>query len=473
MNRVISVAAGVVLCMIMTMAGITACSSDTDTKPEPEITVFHDPWLVVETKDLPKVRDWRLYRGIVHSHSPYSHDACDDDPFPDGSRNEPCFEDVRRGMCQTAQDFVFLSDHKDLYADHEYPDVLLYAEGDSLIERNGEPVANRVACEGGRQVVVSAGTESEMMPIGLEHHVGSTPEERKAWYSRADAEAITAFHDAGALAFLQHTEGWDIETILDLPIDGIEIYNMHQNLMTNMGAAFGLILLLEATPEVVPEMELAIAAVFRENDVDITKWAQTVAVKPVSCILATDVHQNALKGESPDGERIDSFRRLMHWFSNYVLIDPKIVADDATFKEAIGKGRMYGAFDYLGYPAGFDFYARAADDTVYEMGQQIPAADGITLHVSKPAVYHVNPDGEQPEIRVILLKAEGDGWVEVASGSDDITHSIQSAGVYRAEVRMKPYHLRQWLGSEPEQYLNEVIWIYSNPIYVGMNYRKR
>jgi len=347
------------------------------------------------------------------------------------------------------------------------------APGDILIERNGMTVANRVACEDGHQVVVAAGTESKLMPIGLEHHLGDTPEERKTWYGRGDAEAIGAMKDAGALVFLQHTENWDIETIIDLPVNGIEVYNMHQNLMTNMGAAFGLILLLEATPEVVPEMELAMVALFRENDVYITKWAQTVAVKPIVSIMASDAHQNALKGESPDGERIDSFRRIMHWFSNYVLIDPKVDTDDATFKEAIGKGRMYGAFDYLGYPAGFDFYAQSAEGDIFEMGEQIAANTELTLHVSKPEVYHVNPEGEQPEIRVILLKADGDHWTEVATGDSDITYNIESPGVYRAEVRMTPYHLRQWLGSEPEQYLNEFIWIYSNPVYAGMNYGQR
>jgi len=115
----------VCLCVILVTSILTGCSASKDAQPEPEEITSHDPWMVVATENLPKVRDWRLYRGIIHSHSPYSHDACDGEPYPDGSRNEPCFEDVRRGMCQTAQDFVFLTDHKDLYADHEYPDVVL------------------------------------------------------------------------------------------------------------------------------------------------------------------------------------------------------------------------------------------------------------------------------------------------------------------------------------------------------------
>ena len=38
---------------------------------------FSDPHTVMPTSELGPLRDWVIYRGIVHSHSPYSHDACD------------------------------------------------------------------------------------------------------------------------------------------------------------------------------------------------------------------------------------------------------------------------------------------------------------------------------------------------------------------------------------------------------------
>ena len=42
-----------------------------------------------------------------------------------------------------------------------------------------------------------------------------------------------------------NTEGWPVETILNQPIDGIEVYNLHQNMMENLGVAIELALLLE------------------------------------------------------------------------------------------------------------------------------------------------------------------------------------------------------------------------------------
>jgi len=431
---------------------------------------YADPWTVRASSEVDPVRGYRVLHGIVHNHSPYSHDACDNEPFIDGERNEQCFEDVRAGMCETMQDFVFLTDHDTLFAEYEYPEVLLWAEGDTLIERGGAPVANRVACPGGHEVIVAAGTESEMMPIGLEHHVGDTIAERKDWYGRADEEAVRAFQDAGALVFLQHTEGWPVETVLGLPIDGIECYNLHQNMMENLGAALELALLLEDDPEGLPQVEVAIVALLQENQADMYRWALALQQRHLPAVLATDAHRNVFPNPSPDGERIDSFRRMMHWFSNYVLVPAGSDTDDAVLKEAIGHGRMYGAFDVMGYPVGFDFRAEAGGDT-FEMGDSAPAGDGPELVLQIPTVYRLDPALDPPEVFGRILRAEADGsWSEVTRGTQDLRVPV-GAGAYRAEIRVVPHHLLPWLGDKPDydipdKYMKEFPWIYSNPIYV-------
>jgi hypothetical protein len=428
---------------------------------------FHDAWTVMPTSEISPMRGWTIKRGIVHSHSPYSHDACDDEPFVDGVRNEECFHDCRRGMCETLQDFVFLTDHDDLFAQYEYPEVLLYAEGDQVIERDGRPVANRVVCADGHKVIVAAGTETAMMPIGLEHHVGETLEEREEAYGQVSPEAVRALQEAGALVFLQHTEGWELETILTLPIDGIENFNLHFLLLDNVGAVIEMLALLISEPERLPEMELALIAIFKENEADLFRWSKAVEQKPMPAVLATDVHQNAFPGTSPDGERLDSFRRLMHWFSNYLLVQSD-QPDDADLKEAIGAGRMYGAFDYLGYPLGFDFHARVGDE-LYEMGERVPAGQSAELNLSIPDIYRLDPKGPQPTFRARILRSNDGEWSEVEADDSDLTTTV-GAGVYRAEVHMVPEHLRPWLGPEADKYIKELVWIYSNPIYVGMEY---
>jgi hypothetical protein len=65
-----------------------------------------------------------------------------------------------------------------------------------------------------------------------------------------------------------------------------------------------------------------------------------------------------------------------------------------------------------------------------------------------------------------ILHADAGEWVEVASASEDLDYQAVLPGAYRAEVRIVPRHLRAWLGPNPDKYLVEYVWIYSNPIYV-------
>jgi hypothetical protein len=440
---------------------------DTDSEAEEETidpANAFDPWAVMESDELPLVRGMRTWRGIVHTHSPYSHDACDDEPFIDGVRNEQCYLDVRAGMCLTAQDYVFLTDHSTLFADYEFPEVLLYQEGDTLITREERPVANRLACPDGRSVIVSAGTESAMMPIGIERHVADTPEARKAIYNSATVDSVQALREVGAKVFLQHTEEWDVETILDLDVDGIEMYNVHFNLMDNLGEAVKMALKMETAPEELPAIELALIAVFQENDADLYRWSKVLMTRDMPAVLATDSHRNVFKGPSPDGERLDSFRRLMRWYSNYVLV-PDGPVDDKILKETIAAGRLYGVFDYLGYALDFDFHAEAGE-LVVEMGEHVDG-DEANLLVTMPEIWGLNPASPlQPELRSIILKANDGEWETVAEGLGDLSATV-GPGAYRAEIRMVPNHLRPWLGPFADDYIKEWIWIYSNVIYVG------
>jgi hypothetical protein len=439
----------------------TACAPP---PPPPPAGPFHAPTTVMPMAELALVRGYRTVRGIVHAHSPYSHDACDDEPFVDGVRNEACLDELRAGLCATAQDFVFLTDHADLFADHEFPDVLLWRDGDALIERGGLPVANRARCADGRSVVIAAGTETGMMPIGLEHHVGASPVARHQAYDEVSPQAVQTLREAGALVFLHHTEGWSIEQIQTLGVDGLELYNLHQNMMDRMGDAVQMVLTYVADRAAAPIPELALLAVFEESALDLSLWAQASLARQVPVILATDVHRNVFDDETYDGERLDSYRRMMHWFSNHVRVPADAVVDDALLKQAIAAGRLYGAFEVLGYPVGFDFYATEGA-TVVEMGGAIDAIPDVALHLRAPEVYRLDPKGPQPQRRTRILRAAGADWTEVASGDGDLTLTA-GPGVYRAEVRLTAHHLEEWLGDDAPQYWGERVWVYSNAIAV-------
>lgn len=77
------------------------------------------------------------------------------------------------------------------------------------------------------------------------------------------------------------------------------------------------------------------------------------------------------------------------------------------------------------------------------------------------------PQASAPAIRVHLLRAQEGGAIEVASTEGStLEHVASEPGAYRVEVRMTPEHARPYLGSFADELIREVVWIYSNPIYV-------
>src|SRR3990167_6576810 len=140
--------------------GLTACP-----KPvvPPDPPVYWQPGQVLRLERVPNARGYLELRGLVHVHSIYSHDACDGAPHDGaGVYNQPCLEDFRSGVCQTQDDFFFLTDHGDSFRDNEFPQVLLFdaARGDLLVERAIGPTANWLACPGASPALIMGGTET-------------------------------------------------------------------------------------------------------------------------------------------------------------------------------------------------------------------------------------------------------------------------------------------------------------------------
>jgi hypothetical protein len=188
--------------------------------------------------------------------------------------------------------------------------------------------------------------------------------------------------------------------------------------------------------------------------------------------IGPNVHRNVFAKALSDGERLDSYRRLFKWYSNFVLIpkEEAAAADDRTYKAAFNAGHLYNAFTLMGYPVGFDFHA-VVDGKVYEMGAHIPAGVKTTFNVKVPTVWgRLAPGAEEPEITAKILRARVDGWDEVASGTKDFSWDVTGPGAYRVDVKIIPKHLKPWLGRQWKKFYVERSWVYSNPIYVGMEY---
>lgn len=431
------------------------------------------PWqrLATPTSALPGPRGFRPVRGIVHSHSPFSHDACDGEGLTeDGAVNAPCADDLRRGMCEAAEDFVFLTDHPAHMAEQPFEDLLFLREGDEPVKGpDGSVIANAVACPDGRRVLVSAGHEDALMSVGLTRHVPGDAAQRDALYNSDTPEAVDAMHAAGALVFVPHTESHSLDYLKSAHFDGIEVFNLHASIDPDIRSdylgldaysAVAAVLPFATFNEGAPEPDFTILGFLEELPIYASYWDALLPLRHVPGVAGTDVHQNTIATTLRDNERGDSYRRLMRWFSNIVLLDGELTPE--ALKGALRDGRSYVAFEILGTPAGFDLHAKQGDATI-ELGGT--AAPGASIHVRAPTVLNPDPAVSPPDISMRLLRVTP-GKTEVVGEGPAIDLESAEPGAYRAEVRITPHHLRPYLGDTPETYLRTYLWVISNPIYI-------
>ncbi|MCB9548224.1 MAG: hypothetical protein H6706_20595 [Myxococcales bacterium] len=407
-------------------------------------------------------RTWRFARGLIHMHSVHSHDACDGDPKPDGQPNAPCLARFRAAICQDRFDFLLLTDHPASFDDVPMEEALLHADGDTWVEGPDGPIANRVACPDGRSVLLAAGSEGDLMPVLFERKppAGNIRD--------ASPEGVARLREFGALVFQAHTERFAAEELAPLGLDGIEIYNLHANLDPRGE--------LQQLPEILPDLvewigagqqyggphpDYSFLAAFRENPRALAAWDGLTQQTRILGFAGSDIHENLPPLVRPsDGDRIDSYRRLGSWFSNYILVEAGETLEPATVKAALRAGRLFVAFDVWGPPTGFDFHATHPDGRLLEMGAEEAFVRGIRLEVRPPVV----PPGATVDVLLRRVTAEGAFTVEQASGP--ISFEAAAPGVYRVEVRITPGHLRDALGPWADRFLREVTWIYANPIYL-------
>jgi hypothetical protein len=481
---------------------------------KPKEASYWEPGVAYATPTAPVYRGYRDLRGLIHSHNIHSWDACDEKPLVDGKLNQPCYQDFRGDLCQAQLDFDFLSDHTSNFNTTEFPNnqpagseemdnTLLYTPslGDKLIERGGLPVANNVekSCGDGRQHLLMAGSEGDnLLTAGLESHAApadATGEARDNLYDTHTDQgtfpanvpeittAIDTMHQHGAVVFVAHPEGLTEDQLATYPLDGFEMYNMHANaLFTNYGLTAVLNLVANSVPggdlsQTPDNCNLAFLAIVNEDPRYLARWAYSASQgKKRTMIMGSDIHENALpnlflKSMKPtwDGMRGDRYQRVMRWFSNHLLVTPNADGswDDSNLKKTLLAGRVYGVFEALGYPVGFDYHATTAAGTVVEMGDDVQLSDQPALSVKLPTIENLNPARTPPVFTVRILVASGDTWTEVAKGSGDLAFTPTMPGTYRAEIREVPWHLQQEMGPVAKQYLShDYVWIYSNSIYV-------
>ncbi len=443
---------------------LAACApADPVPTPDPPREV---PWDHGLPRTGPAPRGLRDLRSIVHLHSPWSHDACDGDPQPDGATNQPCRADLRAGLCATRIDVAFVTDHPAHAAAQPYEDLFHHRDGDTWVDEGGAHVANRVACEDGHAVTWVPGIEDELMPVALHRQVaGDDVAENDRLYNAYDAEAVEADLAAGATVLLAHTEGRlreDLERLQDAGLAGIELFNLHAMFdpdiraehlgLDPLGWAEGITPF--TSPDATGEPDLYFLGVFEEQPPSLAHWDALLARGPMVAVAGTDAHQNVLPLDLRDGERGDSYRRMSRWFSNHLLAEGD---SPAEAQAALAAGRVYVAFEAFGTPVGFDVHLEAGGE-VFEMGSAPPEG---TLVVSCPTLHPDSPRGlEDPEVEAVIFK-DGVAW---ARGCGD--HPTDGPGAYRVRIDLTPHHLLPFLGEDPEPWLRPFPWVYSNAFRV-------
>jgi len=436
----------------------------TDAGPDP-----FWPGVLPSTDTLGTRRGRSIARSTVHVHSPLSHDACDGTGWVDGALADPvCLERFRAAFCALHLDAVMMTDHSPHVNEVTFEQALWIQAGDEPVMEAGEVVANRMACPDGHRVLLTVGSENTHMPIALSRHPAdpSDPVALGDIYDGTDATSIAAWRAAGGLVWQAHTEGRSLEQLRAADLDGLELYNIHANLDPGIReeelgldpAGFVNDLLFFTRPAFRLPPDLAVMAFLERNQVALDRWDTLLSEGlRIAATGGCDAHENVFPMQLRDGDRADSYRRMMLWIENHLLVDE--VSLDGV-RDALDSGRFYVTSEVFGSPIDFDF---TANGTI-EMGEDAPV--GATLQVTAPHVPDEVPHDPAPILSVHIIRSADGGGVEVATGPGDLEFVATEPGAYRVEVRMMPEHTRPMLGSRAESLMREVTWVYSNPIFV-------
>lgn len=469
---------------------------------------------------------WTEMRGVVHVHSPFSHDACDGDGLPGGAPDALCLEDLRTSICESGVRFVALTDHPSHMQDYAFEQVLLHdaTAGDQLVMEAGVAIGNQMACPGGARVLVTAGYESDhTMPLGMKGHLApslyagvsdATP--------LADAQALVeGLKAGGAVAALAHSEEADLsaERIVDAGFEAMEWYNPHGNFKTILGGdvivgdpeaaaqlleGFGSFLLGSESGANADLIYLLLLPMWPEEGFE--KWRTVQRERHVTGLLGSDVHQNisidplcdgdpALQAACDllaiayphwitellaggqivltDGERIDGYDRIFRWLDNRVLaLEPT----PQSIGAAIRQGRSFGVFRVFGEPEGFAYTAAFADGVDRAMGADREGPATLRVMVPRPeALMDGGPQFTAEEaalanLRVRLFKTDAAGTSvirdEVLAPAAILEQTVQAPGAYHVEISITPHHLAAALGEESALAQTEYLWVITNPIRV-------
>lgn len=464
-------------------------------------------------------------RVIIHLHSAYSHDACDDEGLDEaGNPNQACVDRMRAAVCKEHIAVAFMTDHPSYMKDTSFEDLVYANEawGDVILrDADGKPWAAGYHCpegEGGadgRTWLLVGFEGNHTMPIGLRHHLDDPSLYGVGFETAADParldELVAGVEAAGGMLAIAHSEREDVDgaTIAAHGAKLSEVYNFHANFNTLMdgdllGALYGLDAFLDTSPGAPPADLSGMLLLQEYPEEQIHRWRVASAVRPITGFAAADAHENVvipaicgggldcsdIAAEHPhlaaflevggnmilnDGERVDAYGRVFRWASNRVWIDPDAVETDpiAATEAALRAGHLEVVFEIFGEPHGEVFVAKTEAGEVVNMGGSV-AAVGATLWARSPNLPVPNrtatwTDASAAQLESTLFRVTADGTEALMTWSGSaawVELPAPTPGVYYVETRVTPLHLKPLLGGQAALADVSYRWVISNAIRV-------
>jgi hypothetical protein len=385
-----------------------------------------------QREPLPLVGTWHEYRGILHSHSKFSHDC------------EVSFEEILQALKETGLDFICLSDHcVDGLADFDWQWRGLHQ---------------------GKLFIPGFEMRDGFMPFGAGPGTVLS--------NRTDSAALAKqVLDRGGVLFYAHpeeTRDWELPELT-----GMEIYNIHSDFKRYPGGLRAMLPNVLLNQKRFPEHVLRL--IFQRPTEFLRHWDELNARRHITGIAGNDCHQNTgLRGiyTSADKLRIeDTGRKVLtqirlNWFTRWLAraafgllkpdrelfhlqLDPyariarfvntHVLARELSEPEILGalrSGRVFIGFDLIADSAGFQWWANAGDDVVV-MGESGVFSRETLLHARSPLPcrFTIVQNGHP------VYQGEGRNLEWTPSGP----------GKYRVEAELRVRH--DW-----------VPWVYANPI---------
>ena len=375
---------------------------------------------------------WNEYRGILHSHSRYSHDS--DVPF----------EDILRAVKGAGLDFICLSD---------YPTA---GRADFNLQWRG--------LHEGKLFIPGFEMKEGIMPFGVASGIVLSNETDSATL----AHQIAA---NGGLLFYAHPEeprDWDRPELV-----GMEIYNIHSDFKRFSHKPQVLLPDLLLNQGRYPEHVLH--RLFSRPVDFLHHWDDLNRTRHITGIAGNDCHQNigfrgiytasgTIRVEDTSPKTLKEFK--LNWFSRplarlffgpllpdrmlfHVQLDPyeriarfvntHVLArelSEPAILDALRAGRVFVGFDMIADSSSFRWFAAAGTNQTV-MGEMAPFSTGTRLHAMSPL-----------PCRFTVLK-DGRAVFQQEGRSADWTPP--GPGKYRVEAELKV--LDAW-----------VPWVYANPI---------